>query len=158
MSIKVHLYDDRLACFVGADHVVTLTRKRRMKGLHQRCIDYRHVIGSVIQKPQAFRNYIYKEEMFPIFAFRQAWDNLNNELGERKACREYVGILKEAAEPGCESLVNEYLEACLEKDKLPNLEGVKKLFSSAILKTPEVESDCGDLSSYNKLLTQGGSK
>lgn len=28
MKLKVHLYDDRLECFVGSSHVITLTRKR----------------------------------------------------------------------------------------------------------------------------------
>ena len=124
--IKIHLYDDRLECFVGSDWFATLERKRTKT--HLRSIDYRHVIGSLVKKPQAFRNYIYKEEMFPKFAFRQAWERLDKELDARQACREYVGILKAASEKEREKAVNGYLEFCLEQGKLPSASGARALF------------------------------
>jgi hypothetical protein len=55
MTLKVHVYDDRLECFIGSDCVVKLERKRLKQGREHR-IDYRHVIGALCRKPQAFRN------------------------------------------------------------------------------------------------------
>ena len=43
---------------------------------HQARIDYRHVITSLARKPGAFAGYIYREELFPRPAFRQAYDEL----------------------------------------------------------------------------------
>lgn len=31
MMLKVHIYDDRLECYVGGDHTITLQRLRRHK-------------------------------------------------------------------------------------------------------------------------------
>jgi hypothetical protein len=156
MIIKVHLYDDRLECYVGGDHVATIQRLRKNQKCHY--IDYRHVIGTLIRKPQAFRNYIYREQMFPTFAFRQAWERLDTELENRKACQEYVKILYEAARLGCEEIVNNYLENCLSRGVLPESDKVKALFKSHNIKTPELKMSQCELADYDVLLgnTQGG--
>ena len=155
MIIKIHLYDDRLECYVGGDHVATIQRLRKNKKCHY--IDYRHVIGTLVQKPQAFRNYIYREQMFPTFAFRQAWERLDAELENRKACQEYVKILHEAAR-GCEEIVNNYLENCLFTGILPESDKVKALFKSHNIKIPELKMARGELADYDVLLEniQGG--
>ena len=120
MILKVHVYDDRLECHVGGDHAITLKRLRdhKKKSHH---IDYRHIIGTLIRKPQAFRNYIYRDALFPTFAFCQAWEKLDNQLDSRKSCQEFVKILNEAARPNCEEKVNNYLEECLASNRLPKI-------------------------------------
>jgi hypothetical protein len=154
MTLKVHLYDDRLECFVGIDPVATLERKRRNhKRVHQ--IDYRHVIGALQRKPQAFRNYIYREELFPTLAFRETWEHLNQKLDSRKACSEYVKILKEAAVDNHEEIVNCFLEDQLKKDLLPKSEEVQKLFRKSG-ECPTLMTINHDLKSYD-ILVGGGS-
>ncbi len=71
MMLKVHLYDDRLECYVGGDHTITIKRLRAHKKKSHH-IEYRHVIGTLVRKPQAFHNYVYRDALFPTFAFRQA--------------------------------------------------------------------------------------
>ena len=34
MMLKVHLYDDRLECYVGGDHAITLKRLRGERKCH----------------------------------------------------------------------------------------------------------------------------
>jgi hypothetical protein len=47
MTLKVHLYDDRLELFVGGEWVLNLKRQRRnKKRVYQ--IDYRHLIDQLI--------------------------------------------------------------------------------------------------------------
>ena len=152
-TLKVHLYDDRLECFVGGDHVITLQRKRS-KNRNPNHINYRHVIGSLSKKPQAFRAYIYREHLFPTLAFRQAWKVLDEHLDPRKACREYVAILKEAAD-NSEEEVNRYLENCIHKNKLPNSVEVKKLFRGEEHHIPEQKLQEVDISSYDQLIKGG---
>lgn len=150
MTLKVHVYDDRLACFVGSDLVVQLERKRRYHGTTHH-IDYRHIIGSLVRKPQAFRNYIFKEELFPTLAFRETWERLNRELDSRTACREYIKILKEAAEGDHEALVNSFLETKLQENILPRAIDVQKLFRKDI-EAPELATTHDSLKSYDALL------
>ena len=154
MTLKVHIYDDRLECFVGGDSVTKLERKRRNRArVHQ--IDYRHVIGSLARKPQAFRNYIYREELFPTLAFRTTWERLNQDLDSRTACREYVKILKEAAEGGREPVVNAFLEEQLFQNILPRSADVRKLFRREVAEPPQLAPICSNLEGYDEFLTGG---
>jgi hypothetical protein len=154
MTLKVHVYDDRLECFVGSDSVAKLERKRRKQGREHQ-IDYRHVIGALCRKPQAFRNYIYREELFPTLAFRATWERLNRELDSRTACREYVKILKEAAEGDRESAVNQFLEEELHKDILPRAVHVQKLFRKQTEGHPKLAPIHQNLEDYDTLLSGG---
>jgi len=157
MILKVHVYDDRLACFVGSDLVVQIERKRRYHGTTHH-INYRHIIGSLIRKPQAFRNYIYKEELFPTLAFRETWERLSRELDSRTACREYVKILKEAAESDREPIVNSFLESKLQENILPRAIDVQKLFRSDLEAFPELVATYDSLKSYDALLNARGAQ
>ena len=154
MTLKVHIYDDRLECFIGSDPVVTLERKRRKQGREHR-IDYRHVIGALCRKPQAFRNYIYREELYPTLAFRATWERLNQELDSRTACREYVKILKEAAQGDRESAVNQFLEDALSKNILPRAIHAQKLFRNHIEGHPNLAAIHQNLADYDALLIGG---
>jgi hypothetical protein len=55
-TVRVHVYHDRLALFVGQTLTTTLPRVYLNAGQERgRCIDYRHIIHSLSAKPQAFR-------------------------------------------------------------------------------------------------------
>jgi hypothetical protein len=155
--VKVHLYDDRLECYVGGNYIITRPRLRRNK-TRVYSIDYRHVIGNLVCKPQAFRNYIYREAMFPTFAFKQTWEVLDKELDRRESCREYVKILYEAAQAQREEKVNNYLEMCLASGGIPTSKAVKAMFKNTSIKTPSLKDTKSQLSDYDDLLAkcQGG--
>lgn len=150
MTLKIHLYDSRLECFIGGESVFSLERKRRgRERIYQ--IDYRHLVGQLLKKPGAFNNYIYKEEMYPTFAFRQTWERLVKELGSRNACREYVAILKEAAYEERESRVNAYLEKRLTQNEFAVASDVRALFRQEN-DFPTQEIACTNLKSYSQFL------
>lgn len=69
----------------------------RVTGNQEHRINYRHVIDSLLRKPGGFRNYRYREDLFPQAVFRQAWDALCARLPERQADLAYLRILKLAA-------------------------------------------------------------
>jgi hypothetical protein len=157
MTLKIHVYDDRLECYAGGDHVVTLQRLRKnKKRLHH--IDYRHIVGTLVRKPQAFRNYIYRDELFPTFAFRQTWEVLDEQLDGRQACREFVKILNEAARPEGEKKVNDYLEVCLASGNVPTSDGAKAVFKESQVLHPQLKGNNPEPSDYDALLRrqQGG--
>jgi hypothetical protein len=98
MQLKVHVFDDRLECFLGTTHVAALKLLRWNRGSRPRSIDYRHVIESLSRKPQAFRHYIFRDELYPTDVFRSAWEILDKKLDERSACKAYVGLLTHLTE------------------------------------------------------------
>jgi len=151
MVLKIHLYDDRLECFVGADYVITLERTYSRGNRRARQINYRHVIPWLARKPQAFSRYIYRDQLFPTLAFKQAWELLEKQLDHRSACRAYVTILKEAAIEDREAAVNRYLEECLTSGRLPHIKEVQELFRTHS-SYPSLACVCGELSSYDQLL------
>ena len=54
-KLLVRLYDDRLECFLGSTHILTLERGRpKANGKHGHVIDYRHVIHALGRKPGFF--------------------------------------------------------------------------------------------------------
>jgi hypothetical protein len=103
--VKVHIYDDRLICYLGTTPVLTVSRTYfKRNGPRQRVVDYRHLIGALIRKPQAFRHSVFRDALFPSSIFRRAWEVFDQRLEPRKACRVYVGLLHLAAMQGCERL------------------------------------------------------
>ena len=75
--LRVHLYDDRLECFLGATAMMTLRRGRPVsesKGGH--VVDYRHVIHALRKKPMALNNLVYRDQLFPHPAYARAYEAL----------------------------------------------------------------------------------
>lgn len=115
----------------------------------KRCINYRHLIFHLMRKPGAFRNYQYREEMFPRIIFRQAYDRLLKHDDER-ADKEYLKILNHAALEG-EDVVAAALALLLESEVIPASERVYDLCK--IKRTiPEVEVFMPKLQNYDALL------
>jgi hypothetical protein len=92
----------------------------RVPGTNHCKVNYRHVIDSLLRKPGGFRNYRYREHLFPLEVFRQAWDVLNEHLPPRQADLTYLRILKQAA-LGLESDVAQALTLLLDQNQGQNL-------------------------------------
>lgn len=78
--LTVHLYQDRLVGFLGSQSVLQLPRLYVPQGSPQRrarCVNYRHVIDSLRQKPRAFLQYRWREELLPNDYYRQLWTQSN---------------------------------------------------------------------------------
>jgi hypothetical protein len=75
-------------------------------------LDYRHVIDHLLRKPGAFERYRYREQLFPGLLFRQAYDHLVAEQGQRRGSVDYLRLLKLAGEVGAsqvEVMLADYL-------------------------------------------------
>ena len=128
--LKVHVYDDRLVCYLGATQVLRLVRAHAPKRGAARVsvVDYHHVVGSLIKKPQAFRRFVFREALFPRTAFRRAWEAIDDTLDERRACRLYVGLLHLAAGQACEARLADWLTSVLDRGEIPDLEAARVLW------------------------------
>jgi transposase InsO family protein len=74
-QLNVHLYDDRLDCFLGATRLLTLRRGRppQGSGKHSHVVDYHHVIHALRRKPMALVNLVYRDQLFPRRAYARAF-------------------------------------------------------------------------------------
>ena len=150
MQLKVHVLDDQLECYLGATHVITLKRLRWKKGSRPHSIDYRHLIESLSRKPQAFRHYIFRNELYPTDAFKAAWNVLDRELDERTACKAYVKLLKLSAEIG-EDRVSKLIMDAMSDGKIPLLDEITTQLPKDL--QIHVEIDAIEPKSYESLLT-----
>lgn len=148
--VRVHVYDAKLEVFHGGKPQLTI---ERLKGRNGHTINYRHIIWSLVQKPGAFAQYRYREDLFPSLVFRKAYDALAAKLTSRKADLEYLRVLHLAAST-MESQVEAALEKLLAAGELKSVDQVKAVVApeplalAPALPVPEV-----DLRSYDGLLS-----
>lgn len=151
--LKVHIYDDRLVCWLGTTRLLTLPRRHHKRGMpRQRVVDYRHLIGALVRKPQAFRRSIFRDELFPRPVFRRAWEVIDGRLEPRKACRVYVGLLHLAAMHACEAALADHLQEVLDRGEVPDLEGARGAVAPPPTQAPQVSVQAPDLDGYDQLL------
>jgi hypothetical protein len=111
------------------------------------------VIWSLVRKPGAFRNYRYREELFPVLAFRRAYDALVATHGER-ADIEYVRILHLAAST-MQSRVEQALVELLELGQRFDYVTVKSIAAPERPAIPQVTIGTPDPRAYDALLAGG---
>ena len=155
--LRVRLYDDRLECFQGATHIVTLRRGRAQpNGKHDHVIDYRHVIHSLRRKPMALLNLVYRAQLFPRRAYALAFDALLAGLGERSACRAMVGLLALAHERTCEAELAVALQTALDDGILPDLTALIERFRPKGMALPVVVVTLPSLAIYDQIAATVG--
>jgi hypothetical protein len=117
-------------------------------------INYRHLIGRLVRKPGAFRNYRFKSALFPTDEFRWAYDALSASGTERTADREYLQILHHAAQT-MESSVVGALRELREQGAVPRLDRVLELSPPPIPVPPRMRPLRVSLAEYDRLLGEG---
>jgi hypothetical protein len=90
----VRIYEWHIEVWYANQRLETLPR---VPGAHHYQINYRHVIDSLLRKPGGFRNFRYRDDLFPQAVFRQTWETLNQHFPPRKADLIYLQILKQSA-------------------------------------------------------------
>ena len=83
--VAVKLYHDRLDCFLGSVHILTLERIYPARGQHGYQIDYRHLIDSLRKKPGAFQRAILRDYILPNDNYRMIWKHIYETLDSREA-------------------------------------------------------------------------
>lgn len=153
--LRVRIHDDRLECFLGGTHVLTLTRGRPPlpgRSVHGYVVNYRHVIHSLRRKPQALLNLVYRDQLFPRTAYRRTWDALTAALDPRLACRTMVALLALAHEAGCEADLAGQLDRCLDIGELPDPGALQRRFMPSTGDLPTVTVALPAAAAYDTLL------
>ena len=147
--VWVHLYDDRLEVRYANKSQLLV---ERLHGRNGRTINYRPVIWSLVQKPWAFGQYHYREELFPSLTFRKAYDALLAKCSSSRAADiEYLRVLHLAAST-MESTVELVLEKLLAEGGLTSAEQVKAAVAPTKSEVPVLETPAVNLIEYDALL------
>jgi len=156
--LQVRLYDDRLECFLATSHVLTLPRGRAPKqgrGAHAHVVDYRHVLHSLRQKPQALMNLVYRDQLFPRDAYRRAFEALRAAETPAVACRRTVALLHLAHDQACEAELARAIERVLDRGELPDPEALAAEVAPPPESVPEVTVAMPTVAVYDGLLEGG---
>ena len=150
--VRARIFEDKIE--VRFADVVELACERLI-GRNLCRIDYRHVIWSLIRKPGAFARYVYREEMFPSLAFREAYDGIQALHAGTKGDLEYLRILHLAAST-MEADVAVALSLLQMARKAITAEAVKEMIASTptSIDVPQLASPPVTLSEYDALLTE----
>lgn len=146
--VKVRVHETRIEV-IYADILELCVERGRGKGGFT--INYRHVITAFVRKPGAFRNYRYREALFPTPTFRQTYERLLKDLSAWGADVEYLRILELAART-METTVEAVLAEALASGATPRFEHVR----TRVLPAPDAPPDMAvltvDLSTYDGLI------
>ena len=123
----------------------------RLRGTGKHFIQYQHIIDSLIRKPGAFKNYRYRDELFPTFNFRMTYDYFKKH-NEASATKKYLQILQLATLEG-ELKVDNTLSMLLDENSL-TLEKVKDIVKSTTIEQPITNITVADVNllSYDELI------
>lgn len=151
--LRVRLYDDRLECFLGGSHVLSLVRGRadHASGKHGHVIDYHHLIQALRRKPGALRNLVYRDQLFPRPAYARAYDVLTERRSDKAACQITVELLGLAHDYACEAELAQVLNTELDAGRLPSLDILRERFRPATASVPVVMIEVVSLGLYDRL-------
>lgn len=149
-KVRVRVFDDRLEVSYAECHQLTV---ERLLGKHGHRINYRHIVGSLLRKPGAFRRYRYRDDLFPTEVFRATFDLLDAKLPEREADIEYLRVLYLAATT-MEADVEAALRQLLVRGCLPRADSIRELVAPRQASQPELEVAPVDLTCYDGLLVE----
>jgi hypothetical protein len=151
-KVSVHVHEWHLEVYFRRHLVESMPR---LIGQNRQQLNYRHLIDSLLRKPGGFRDYRYRDALFPSPVFRQAWDTLNGWHSPRKADLIYLRILRLAAQH-LESEVAAALSLLLEGQARWDDTQVERLIQPQPLPVPQLALPLVNLTQYDRLLQEVG--
>jgi len=149
-EVTVYVREWTLDVYYAGRLVETLPRLVGHKTHH---INYRHLIDTLLRKPGGFRDYRYREDLFPTLIFRRAWEQLNQWYAPRQADLIYLRILRLAART-LECDVALALELLVGGGQPWGEQEVEALIQPEPVAVPEVNRGPVELGQYDQLLQE----
>ncbi len=151
-TLHVHLYDNRLECYLGSLPVIELKRLHPKGSARARLVDYRHVIYSLVKKPQAFRYSALRQELLPSMDYHKIWQYLDSHLPPKEACKLIVGLLHLAAEEDCEQDLAKWVLGLVDAGQTLSLSQLQRHFKKQTVCIPNITVPQAGLSHYNSCI------
>ena len=150
--LYIQLFDQQLKLFHGHAWVLDLPRVYAPSKQRGRCVNYRHVIDSLVRKPQAFRYSQLRDDLLPSPDYQRIWHYVDETLPCHKACRYIVRLLHLAATQQCESALGRYVLKAIDLGGLPSELKCRQQFSAETRVIPIISSQQHRLDAYDQLL------
>ena len=153
--LELRLYHDRIVGYIGNQQVVELPRMRvsSKDKRRARCINYRHVIEGLRQKPRAFLYCTWRDDLLPNDHYRRLWHQIQERFELDAAAVVIVEALYIAATQDKALAVANYLDEQLRDGRL-TLVGLRQHFQLLTgTQMPTVSVKQHDLSFYDQLLS-----
>jgi hypothetical protein len=147
--VRVRLFESRVEVWTGDS--LQLAAPRAI-GKSPPTINYRHMIWSLVRKPQAFARYVYRDAMYPTMTFRRAYDALvAASSASTKTDLEYLRLLHLAASTG-QSDVEAAIALILDENRPARLDEVRQLVTPHAVPVLSMAPLTPDLRSYDALI------
>jgi hypothetical protein len=150
-QVRVRIYEWHLAVYYRQQQIETMAR---LVGQKKQQINYRHLIDTLLRKPGGFRNYRYREALFPSLIFRQVWEQLNQWYAPRKADLAYLRILRLAVRHSENEVAAALSLLLTHTTRWDDLDVEQLLHPQRVTTTPLVPPPKIDLSQYDRLLQE----
>ena len=149
-TVTVYLSEWHLDIYYGR---ALIDQVPRLSGRDKYHINYRHIIETLLKKPGGFRDYRYREALFPRLIFRQAWEQLGQWYAPRKADLIYLRILHLAART-MECDVACALELLVQQQQKWAEHEVESLLNVPSITIPTMAIPIISLAAYDRLLAE----
>lgn len=146
--VRVQVTEKEVRVYAGREGICSMPRAF---GLQPAVIDFRHVIQELVRKPGAFAGYRYREALFPNVLWRQVYDSLQQAHGLERADKEYLHLLKLAADQ-TQSAVEKALQDLIQAQQPLGLQAVRQRLPQPEGATVDLPVPVVDLSGYDQLL------
>jgi hypothetical protein len=149
-TVTVRVHEWHLEVYYGGKLMETLPR---LIGSRKHHVNYRHLIDTLLRKPGGFRDYRYRDALFPRLVFRRAWEQLKQWYTPRQADLTYLRILNLAAR-NLEADVAAALEFLLDTEDPWTERDVEQLLELDPAPVPEISRGEVQLAIYDQLLNE----
>jgi hypothetical protein len=151
-TLRIKFYRDTLECYLGSKHACSLGRVYASRGQRGRNINYRHIIGSLIKKPGAFRGSVLRDDILPDDKYRFIWEHVDRTMENSSACKFIVGLLYLAATEDCQDELADKVIGLIKENKALNLRQLQDAFMQKRSQIPSVAVSQHTLNSYNDFI------
>jgi Mu transposase, C-terminal domain len=149
-EVTVYVHEWSLDIYYAGQLLDTLPRLIGQKSHH---VNYRHLIDTLLRKPGGFRRYRFREDLFPQFIFRRAWEQLNQWHPPRRADIVYLRVLRLAART-FESDVTAALELLVNRGQRWDETDVEQFLEPEPIAVPQLSRGAVELGHYDQLLVE----
>jgi transposase InsO family protein/DNA-binding XRE family transcriptional regulator len=155
-KLRALIYQRRIECYLGSTKVFESARGQPKSSCRSRIIDYKHLIGGLVKKPQAFRYSQIREDILPTDIYKRIWNHVDEIMDARTACKFIVGILYLASKHDCERAIGDHVIHLIETSKTITLAKIEEIYRPLENeKVPDIEVKQHSLSSYDSLIDGG---
>lgn len=146
-QLKACIYPTHIELYYGTRLVQNMPKL--LPG-QEHAINYRHIISQLVRKPGAFKDYQYRECLFPQLVFRQAYEAYCKSFPQR-GHKIYLKVLQLAALSG-ENKIAGLLEDGFNQGKCPSFEEIEIQLKETKKDCPDVHVDPPQLKLYDRLM------